>query len=243
MKIEDLKVGRVYRAKRPRVVHTLGGSYINDRQILYISPFEETIQYDSPKVGFGSRYPVISVKNGLSEAGKVDCIKVCESFMLPPITCGITNPEEHYITCEKKNYRGDVIKTFKAFDLPTELITMCFEIKSTVSDFKSPNGHNLVGDINYYVMPSDTFKQLEKLGLLDEVPPHIGFITAHEGRYSKLRLITKKAATKVTPAVGKYMLAWSAVKGRYINSSVSNKKVNSAAIVECKGFKVRERQI
>lgn len=120
---------------------------------------------------------------------------------------------------------------------------MCFEIKSTVSDFKSPNGHNLVGDVNYYVVPSDTFKQLEKLGLLDEVPPHIGFITAHEGRYSKLRLITKKAATKVTPAVDKYMLAWSAVKGRYINSSVSNKKVNSAAIVECKGFKVRERQI
>lgn len=116
-------------------------------------------------------------------------------------------------------------------------------IKSTVSDFKSPNGHNLVGDVNYYVVPSDTFKQLEKLGLLDEVPPHIGFITAHEGRYSKLRLITKKAATKVTPAVDKYMLAWSAVKGRYINSSVSNKKVNSAAIVECKGFKVRERQI
>lgn len=169
--------------------------------------------------------------------------KVCESFMLPPITYGVTNPEEHYITCEKKNYRGDVIKTFKAFDLPTELITICFEIKSTVSDFKSPNGHNLVGDVNYYVMPSDTFKQLEKLGLLDEVPPHIGFITAHEGRYSKLRLITKKAATKVTPAVDKYMLAWSAVKGRYINSSVSNKKVNSAAIVECKGFKVRERQI
>lgn len=102
----------------------------------------------------------IAVLNGLSEAGKVDCIKVCESFMLPPITYGITNPEEHYITCEKKNYKGDVIKTFKAFDLPTELITLCFEIKSTVSDFKSPNGHNLVGDVNYYVMPSDTFKQL-----------------------------------------------------------------------------------
>ena len=36
MKIEDLKVGRVYRAKRPRAVHTLYGSYVNDRQILYI---------------------------------------------------------------------------------------------------------------------------------------------------------------------------------------------------------------
>lgn len=44
MKIEDLKAGRVYRAKRPRVVHTLGGSYINDRQILSISPFEDTIR-------------------------------------------------------------------------------------------------------------------------------------------------------------------------------------------------------
>lgn len=53
MKIEDLKAGRVYRAKRPRVVHTLGGSYINDRQILSISPFEDTIQYDSPKSVLG----------------------------------------------------------------------------------------------------------------------------------------------------------------------------------------------
>lgn len=32
MKIEDLKVGRVYRAKRPRCVHRLDGSYVNDRQ-------------------------------------------------------------------------------------------------------------------------------------------------------------------------------------------------------------------
>lgn len=52
MKIEDLKVGRVYRAKRPRGVHRLDGSYVNDRQILYISPFGESIQYDSPSVTF-----------------------------------------------------------------------------------------------------------------------------------------------------------------------------------------------
>lgn len=44
MKIEDLKVGRVYRAKRPRGVHRLDGScYVNDREILYISPFGESI--------------------------------------------------------------------------------------------------------------------------------------------------------------------------------------------------------
>lgn len=36
MKIEDLKVGRVYRAKRPRGVHRLDGSYVNDRGAYYI---------------------------------------------------------------------------------------------------------------------------------------------------------------------------------------------------------------
>lgn len=70
MKIEDLKVGRVYRAKRPRVVHTLGGSYINDRQILSISPFEENIQYDSPSVTFKAKYPIISTEKFLKWAAK-----------------------------------------------------------------------------------------------------------------------------------------------------------------------------
>jgi hypothetical protein len=70
MKIEDLKVGRVYRAKCPRAVHTLYGSYVNDRQILYISPFGENIQYDSPKIVFGSRYPVISTEKFLKWAGQ-----------------------------------------------------------------------------------------------------------------------------------------------------------------------------
>lgn len=70
MKIEDLKAGRVYRAKRPRVVHTLGGSYINDRQILYISPFGESIQYDSPSVTFKAKYPIISTEKFLKWADK-----------------------------------------------------------------------------------------------------------------------------------------------------------------------------
>lgn len=70
MKIEDLKVGRVYRAKCPRVIQTLGSRYINDRQILYISPFKQTIQYTSPKVVLGSRYPVISVEKFLEWAAK-----------------------------------------------------------------------------------------------------------------------------------------------------------------------------
>ena len=70
MKIEDLKVGRVYRAKRPRGVHRLDGSYVNDRQILYISPFGESIQYDSPSVTFNAKYPIISTEKFLKWADK-----------------------------------------------------------------------------------------------------------------------------------------------------------------------------
>lgn len=33
----------------------------------------------------------------------------------------------------------------------------CFEVKSSVEDFHSPNGHNFIGDYNYYVMPEDVF--------------------------------------------------------------------------------------
>ena len=31
----------------------------------------------------------------------------------------------------------------------------CYEIKSSVADFASKNGHNFIGDLNYYVMPED----------------------------------------------------------------------------------------
>lgn len=33
----------------------------------------------------------------------------------------------------------------------------CYEIKSSVEDFHSPNGHNFLGDYNYYVMPEDVY--------------------------------------------------------------------------------------
>lgn len=33
----------------------------------------------------------------------------------------------------------------------------CYEIKSSVEDFKSKNGHNFIGDYNYYVMPEEVY--------------------------------------------------------------------------------------
>lgn len=45
----------------------------------------------------------------------------------------------------------------------------CYEIKSYVEDFHSPNGHNFLGDYNYYVMPEEIYEQVKV-----EIPYGVG---------------------------------------------------------------------
>lgn len=45
----------------------------------------------------------------------------------------------------------------------------CYEVKSSVEDFHSKNGHNFIGDYNYYVMPGNIYELVKK-----EVPWGIG---------------------------------------------------------------------
>lgn len=45
----------------------------------------------------------------------------------------------------------------------------CYEVKSSVEDFHSKNGHNFLGDFNYYVMPQEVYEQVQK-----EIPYKVG---------------------------------------------------------------------
>ena len=45
----------------------------------------------------------------------------------------------------------------------------CYEVKSSVEDFRSPNGHNFIGDFNYYVMPREVFDAVR-----DKIPYRVG---------------------------------------------------------------------
>lgn len=54
------------------------------------------------------------------------------------------------------------------------ILTSCFEIKISKSDFESPNGHNFVGNRNYYVVPKELY-----LSIKDLVPDDIGIILYH----------------------------------------------------------------
>lgn len=45
----------------------------------------------------------------------------------------------------------------------------CYEEKSSVEDFNSRNGHNFLGDYNYYVMPREVFEKVK-----DKIPFGVG---------------------------------------------------------------------
>lgn len=52
-----------------------------------------------------------------------------------------------------------------------KILITCYEIKVTKSDFKSKNGHNFIGNCNYYVIPSELYQDVADL-----VPQDIGII-------------------------------------------------------------------
>lgn len=61
----ELKIGRCYRAKKPRPAGQFT-SYANDRQILRIT--STTVQYDGPSVHAGRHYPTVSKEKFLEWA-------------------------------------------------------------------------------------------------------------------------------------------------------------------------------
>ena len=69
------------------------------------------------------------------------------------------------------------------------------EIKTSLNDFKSDNGHNLLGHINYYAMTKELYEQVK-----DEIPNHVGVYITRSFDYEKTyyaSLINIKQAKKV----------------------------------------------
>lgn len=66
----------------------------------------------------------------------------------------------------------------------------CYEVKSSVEDFTSKNGHNFLGDFNYYVMPEEVYAAVS-----NEVPYNVGVYVPdglnHKGTCYDLKCIRK----------------------------------------------------
>lgn len=58
----------------------------------------------------------------------------------------------------------------------------CYEVKSSVEDFHSKNGHNFIGDFNYYVMPHDVY-----LKVRNEIPYKIGVYCPNSGELRSVK--------------------------------------------------------
>lgn len=51
----------------------------------------------------------------------------------------------------------------------------CFEVKSCIEDFRSKNGHNFIGDYNYYIMPIEVYESVK-----DSIPSNIGVMCPNQ---------------------------------------------------------------
>ena len=90
----------------------------------------------------------------------------------------------------------------------------CYEVKSSVEDFHSKNGHNFIGDYNYYVMPADVFEAIRP-----EVPYYVGvFISDRYG----LRCIKKARRRGRTRPVSELLLMmWRSSRRELVKKQVT----------------------
>jgi len=134
----------------------------------------------------------VPVECGTTAQGLIDCVEICEyfgdyqqyrkcswsgkkldyfganKFCLKELTEG-----SYPYLCDATKCRwNSVAETGKP-----KILVVCYEIKISFADFKSPNGHNFIGNCNYYVVPSDLCRQIEKL-----VPAGIGLIAYYDGK-------------------------------------------------------------
>lgn len=66
----------------------------------------------------------------------------------------------------------------------------CYEIKSSVDDFKSGHGLNFIGDYNYLVMPEDVYATVSR-----DIPHYVGVYVDdgmnYKGKWYELKYIKK----------------------------------------------------
>ena len=62
----------------------------------------------------------------------------------------------------------------------------CYEVKSSVDDFNSKHGHNMIGDFNYYVMPEEVYEAVK-----DKIPFRVGVLVPTDEPWRTLKSIKK----------------------------------------------------
>lgn len=89
-----------------------------------------------------------------------------------------------------------------------------YEVKSSVEDFKSPNGHNFIADYNYYVMPADVFDAVK-----DAVPYGVGVLCPDGGHLRCVRKAVRKDRTR--PVSEMLLMLWRSSRRDFLTTDVA----------------------
>jgi len=128
----------------------------------------------------------VPVVNGTPHGGLIDAVEITEYTTCTHRTLGcrwctskgLTMGQFPLINCPRgyESAKQDCDDTEchwcfnRAFE-KDEVKIICYEIKVSKADFMSKNGHNFVGNYNYYIMPSELYRQVKT-----QIPDDIGVI-------------------------------------------------------------------
>ena len=97
----------------------------------------------------------------------------------------------------------------------------CYEIKSSVADFHSKNGHNFIGDFNYYVMPEDV-----AVAMKDLIPWGIGIMVPE--KYVGLRVLKKaRRQNRQKPVCEMLLMMWRSSRREIVKPQKENAITNN----------------
>lgn len=180
----------------------------------------EVNQFRNRHIGFE-----VLVETGNTKGGIVDCLRADEYFsdVVETHYCryyGKKSILDYYIKnhcelgyrsvtevpnlCDKKGCIGHRVGKSGV----ENILLTAFEIKITKSDFKSKNGHNFCGNLNYYVIPKEL-----KVELLPLIPEQIGLII-YDKENCQLRQV-KRAIYKEKTDTEKMWLLLNLMKSNY----------------------------
>lgn len=92
----------------------------------------------------------------------------------------------------------------------------CYEVKSSVEDFHSKNGHNFLGDYNYYVMPEEVFEKVRQ-EILHDIGVYVPDRMDISGQWCLLKSVKKAWRCNRTRPVSEMLLMMFRSATREIN--------------------------
>lgn len=94
----------------------------------------------------------------------------------------------------------------------------CYEVKSSIEDFNSSHGHNMIGDFNYYVMPEAVFEAVK-----DKIPYNVGVFVPGE-RFGLKSVKKARRKDRTRPVSEMLLMMWRSSRREVVNVRRREKK-------------------